>query len=315
MWMWVMVSALAAPVDEYQRVYEFPDDYVQGELTLPEQELALPEGELLVSRPALDAAARSSAWRARRAVTIDRRLARERSWALLEERADLYEIDAWEQVVAGYEALDRSWSSYAGMDEAEERLRSIEARADLERRRAVVLYKEASALARGPDAVRLQSKLGYALAELDEGDALARFSKVLQLDPRGPYASEAHLRLADAAFLEADLATAAIHYRAVTGEYVPYATYKLAWTQFNLGDVDEALQSMVAAGAGPSQGLRREAGRDLVRFGVQGDVPTALVAIDQHCGSDGACQAELRGRLRKALVDVARDREAAGIAR
>ncbi|TNE83920.1 MAG: hypothetical protein EP330_31230 [Deltaproteobacteria bacterium] len=122
-------------------------------------------------------------------------------------------------------------------------------------------------------------------------DPRPELETALELDPSGPFAAEARLRLAEQAFEHAAMREAAEGYEEVAaepGRYQRYAAYKLAWCRYNLGDIGRALALIVplAQEEGPLSG---QAHRDAVLFAGWLDRPEALGVVDSLCEGNDAC--------------------------
>lgn len=130
------------------------------------------------------------------------------------------------------------------------------------------------------------SDLGASRAQAgDRLGAQRAWQRLLAAHPRSRLAPAAHLALAEAAFEDADLASAEREYLAVLAtpddRSAPYARYKLAWVYFNLARDDEALAGFVEVVRTAGEPLRREALKDVVRAYAQARAPAdALTFFD-----------------------------------
>lgn len=251
--------ALAGPV------YEFPDEYVQGELVRPDVEVIYARADAPMSEAEAGKVVRRGKRRPPREPDAQMRLADalqvERGQALLALAA---RADQGEQV--DFSALD----TYD--------------------RRARQLYLEAAPGLPDDHAARalvLAAALGEALGLSPRPE----LESALELDPTGPYAEQVRLRLADLAFDRGELTAAAAGYeqvRALGGRHETYATYKLAWCRYNEGDLGRALGLIVplAQESGP---LGHQARTDAVRFASELARPEALAVVDAICAGDAAC--------------------------
>jgi len=234
--------------------YDFDDDEISGELVQPDV-------TALYAADAPPAADRSARWRARRARQLDRRLARGAEPADLVERADLYVLESRELRLLGYTALDAAWEAGESVDadEVEELVA-----ADQLGQRALTLYEQALPDLDGPAALYGAQAAATLLQDLGRADeAVAAWNRVLRIAPGH---ARAHVALGDAAFAAIDLIAAQEHLEAARGDDIfgRYATYKLAWVRFNLGDFEEAAELM--EGIQGEDTLAREARRDAERF-------------------------------------------------
>jgi len=85
-----------------------------------------------------------------------------------------------------------------------------------------------------------------------------------------------------------------------------YASYRVGWCQFTLGDLEAARASLIRASRGSrDQALAVEARRDAIRVAAQIGVADALEVVDRLC-EDDACVSEERERLADVLDDGGR---------
>jgi len=257
----VLVWASLAWGDEPQTaVFDFDDTEVRGELVRPDV-------TLLFGVEESEASTKPPRWRARRARQLDRQLARHPTPEALAERADLLAVEGRVVLLEGYAGLDGSLD----MDDA---LPTVE-RSEALWRRAIERYTQA--LPGLP--VAEQQRVAHAAARLHEevstpSQAVAAWQQVLAVAPDH---AEAHMALGQHAFADHDLARAAAHFeRALSSDHDHgFATYMLAWTRYNQGDLDAAvtLMASLAASPGASRMLVEEAGRDLALFRGEATAP------------------------------------------
>jgi len=156
--------------------------------------------------------------------------------------------------------------------------------------------------------------LAYDLEDVGRGDdAVTQYRTLIRDFPKSKYAPDAWLELGNHAFDKGNLATAQDAYqhasRIGSARVRSYATYKLAWCDFNLGDFEaarEKLARVVDGSAGGSKtllDLRTEALVDLTRVYVRLEKPDEGLAYFQRT-TQGAERRKLVTRLANALTDA-----------
>ncbi|GDX79243.1 hypothetical protein LBMAG42_10540 [Deltaproteobacteria bacterium] len=127
-----------------------------------------------------------------------------------------------------------------------------------------------------------------ALEAAGEKDAAyAEFTQLVKSAPEDPYLAEAWLHIGEYWFDRDDFAKAHAAYKHAlerpNGDREGFASYKLAWCEYNLGDYPLAIATMVAVvdSTKTAPQIREEALKDLVRFysdGGEGDAATEFFA-------------------------------------
>ncbi|HZX42413.1 MAG TPA: tetratricopeptide repeat protein, partial [Myxococcaceae bacterium] len=156
--------------------------------------------------------------------------------------------------------------------------------------------------------------LAYDLADVGRGDeAVDRYRALLRDFPASKYAPDAWLELGNHAFDKGDLAAAQDAYqhasRIGSARVRSYATYKLAWCDFNLGEFEGAREKLVRVVDGSAGGtrtlldLRTEALVDLTRVYVRLDRPEDGLAYLQR-NTQGAERRKLVTRLANTLAEA-----------
>ena len=156
--------------------------------------------------------------------------------------------------------------------------------------------------------------LAYDLEDVGRDDeAVAQYRTLLRDFPSSKYAPDAWLELGNHAFDKGNLATAQDAYqhasRIGAARVRSYATYKLAWCDFNLGDFEGAREKLArvvdgsAGGTKTLQDLRTEALVDLTRVYVRLERPDDALAYFQRT-TQGAERRKLVTRLANALTDA-----------
>jgi tetratricopeptide (TPR) repeat protein len=156
--------------------------------------------------------------------------------------------------------------------------------------------------------------LAYDLEDVGRGDeAVQQYRALLRDFPKSKYAPDAWLELGNHAFEKGKLAEAQDAYqhaaRVGSARVRSYATYKLAWCDFNLGDFEgarEKLARVVDGSAGGSKtlkDLRTEALVDLTRVYVRLDRADDGLAYFRR-NTEGAERRKLVTRLANALADA-----------
>jgi len=156
--------------------------------------------------------------------------------------------------------------------------------------------------------------LAYDLEDVGRGDeAVVQYRALIRDFPTSKYAPDAWLELGNHAFDKGNLATAEDAYqhasRIGSARVRSYATYKLAWCDFNLGDFEGAREKLARVVDGSAGGtktlldLRTEALVDLTRVYVRLERPDDGLAYFQRT-TQGAERRKLVTRLASALVDA-----------
>jgi len=156
--------------------------------------------------------------------------------------------------------------------------------------------------------------LAYDLEDVGRGDeAVGQYRTLIRDFPRSKYAPDAWLELGNHAFDKGNVAVAQDAYqhasRIGSARVRSYATYKLAWCDFNLGEFEgarEKLARVVDGSAGGTQtllDLRTEALVDLTRVYVRLEKPEEGLAYYQRT-TQGAERRKLITRLANALADA-----------
>ena len=156
--------------------------------------------------------------------------------------------------------------------------------------------------------------LAYDLEDVGRAaEAVEQYRALLRDFPRSRYAADAWLELGNHAFDAGKLAVAQDAYqhasRIGSARVRGYATYKLAWCDFNLGDFEgsrEKLARVVDGSAGGTKtmlDLRTEALVDLTRVYVRLDRPDDALAYFQR-NTQGAERRRLITRLANTLADA-----------
>lgn len=137
-------------------------------------------------------------------------------------------------------------------------------------------------------------------------EATAAWERALAAEPGGRWAATARLALADRAFDRADLVAAGEGYRHLLADpsLGPYAAYKLAWCEWNLGDLGGAAARFAALASGPPGPLATEARRDLARAAASLPDPRVLELVGRACATSAPCRDEVRGRVDEARREV-----------
>ncbi|HZW87857.1 MAG TPA: tetratricopeptide repeat protein, partial [Myxococcaceae bacterium] len=154
----------------------------------------------------------------------------------------------------------------------------------------------------------------YDLEDTGRGDeAVAQYRALIRDFPRSKYAPDAWLELGNHAFDKGNLAAAQDAYqhasRIGSARVRSYATYKLAWCDFNLGDFEGAREKLARVVDGSAGGtktlldLRTEALVDLTRVYVRLERPDDGLAYFQRT-TEGAEHRKLVTRLANALADA-----------
>lgn len=156
--------------------------------------------------------------------------------------------------------------------------------------------------------------LAYDLEDVGRNaEAVAQYRALLRDFPGSRYAPDAWLELGNRAFDAGELAAAQDAYTHASRMGSPrvrsYATYKLAWCDFNLGDFEAAREKLArvvdgsAGGTRTQRDLRTEALVDLTRVYVRLDQPQQALAYFRR-NTSGAEQRKLVTRLGNALADA-----------
>ncbi|HTS82868.1 MAG TPA: tetratricopeptide repeat protein [Myxococcaceae bacterium] len=156
--------------------------------------------------------------------------------------------------------------------------------------------------------------LAYDLEDVGRSEeAAGQYRALLRDFPRSRFAPDAWLELGNRAFDAGALAAAQDAYqhagRIGSPRVRSYATYKLAWCDFNLGDFEGAREKLArvvdgsAGGTKPLLELRTEALVDLTRVYVRLDRAEDGLAYFQR-NTQGAERRKLVGRLAKALAEA-----------
>ena len=156
--------------------------------------------------------------------------------------------------------------------------------------------------------------LAYDLEDVGRNDeAVAQYRTLIRDFPSSKYAPDAWLELGNHAFDKGNLATAQDAYqhasRIGSARVRSYATYKLAWCDFNLGDFEGAREKLARVVDGSAGGtktlleLRTEALVDLTRVYVRLERPDDGLAYFQRT-TQGAERRKLVTRLANALTDA-----------
>jgi tetratricopeptide (TPR) repeat protein len=156
--------------------------------------------------------------------------------------------------------------------------------------------------------------LAYDLEDVGRGDeAVQQYRALLRDFPKSKYAPDAWLELGNHAFDKGKLAEAQDAYqhaaRVGSARVRSYATYKLAWCDFNLGEFEGAREKLVrvvdgsAGGSKTLKDLRTEALVDLTRVYVRLDRPEDGLAYFRR-NTEGAERRKLITRLANALADA-----------
>ncbi len=168
-----------------------------------------------------------------------------------------------------------------------------------------------------PSFVDAQEARFWLLAERREWEeeSLEAARTLLDGSAREPMRAAAHLRLAEHAFLEADLENALERYDQVLAtagadaQTRAYASYKRAWVLYNLSrfeDADRAFADVIAL-AGESAGgpqLIREAAKDRIRVHVALESsPERVLAVITESTEDAELRASLATRYEQMLRD------------
>ncbi len=156
--------------------------------------------------------------------------------------------------------------------------------------------------------------LAYDLEDVGRGDeAVDRYRALIRDFPRSRYAPDAWLELGNHAFDKGNLAAAQDAYqhaaRIGSARVRNYATYKLAWCDFNLGEFEGAREKLAGVVDGSAGGtktmldLRTEALVDLTRVYVRLDRPQDALAYFQR-NTQGAERRKLVTRLANTLAEA-----------
>ncbi len=156
--------------------------------------------------------------------------------------------------------------------------------------------------------------LAYDLEDVGRGDdAVTQYRTLIRDFPKSKYAPDAWLELGNHAFDKGNLAAAQDAYqhasRIGSARVRSYATYKLAWCDFNLGDFEGAREKLARVVDGSAGGtktlldLRTEALVDLTRVYVRLEKPDEGLAYFQRT-TQGAERRKLVTRLANALTDA-----------
>ncbi|HUM12141.1 MAG TPA: tetratricopeptide repeat protein [Myxococcaceae bacterium] len=156
--------------------------------------------------------------------------------------------------------------------------------------------------------------LAYDLEDVGRGDeAVDRYRALIRDFPKSRYAPDAWLELGNRAFDTGNLAAAQDAYQHAARIGSPrvrgYATYKLAWCDFNLGDFEGARERLARVVDGSAGGtktlleLRTEALVDLTRVYVRLNRPEDALAYFQR-NAQGAERRKLVTRLANTLAEA-----------
>jgi tetratricopeptide (TPR) repeat protein len=156
--------------------------------------------------------------------------------------------------------------------------------------------------------------LAYDLEDVGRGDeAVAQYRALIRDFPKSKFAPDAWLELGNHAFEKGNLAAAQDSFqhasRIGSARVRSYATYKLAWCDFNLGDFEGAREKLArvvdgsAGGTKTLRDLRTEALVDLTRVYVRLDRPDDGLAYFQR-NTEGPERRKLVTRLANALADA-----------
>lgn len=314
---------LACAAEAQQRrvhAYDFDDSVVDGDLVRPDVELVRPRPAPAATPSDPEAAIEMLSRRAERGEATDAE--RLRLAELLADRA----TRRFEQA---YRAMDAAFAAHQRGDAAErEREGSVRdeelssARRDEER--AIEHLRSVSRQAERRLRARALSLESYLLVSLEhEEQATDAAEKVLRICPSCDEAADAHLRIAEHAFVEANMQLAIEHYRRVldvpgaSADQRAYARYKCGWALFNLGRFGEAWTEIDAARREASeQGeasrtLVREAKRDLVLVlsRLRVDAHEAMQRIDD-LAADRVERSSMTDRYEQLLRDQGRTHDA-----
>ncbi|HSP17960.1 MAG TPA: tetratricopeptide repeat protein, partial [Myxococcaceae bacterium] len=157
--------------------------------------------------------------------------------------------------------------------------------------------------------------LAYDLEDVGrQEEAVAQYRALLRDFPGSRFAADAWLELGNHAFDAGNVAAAQDAYEHATRVGSPrvrsYATYKLAWCDFNLGEFEGARQKLsrvvdgsAGGGAQTHRDLRTEALADLTRVYVRLDQPQEALAYFLR-NTSGAERRKLVTRLGNGLADA-----------
>jgi hypothetical protein len=308
------------------RTYDFSDETVEGELVqptgaylAPARPVALPDA----GRGGPKSLERREAW-------VERQLGREglpleRRVGLMADMAARIEggaLDAWSAALADY---DRRWEEWfaAGASEIEPPepdLSAVDERWD-----AALVWYDRILAEPGSEPWRPEALAGSVriLLRADrEAGAAIEAQRLLDQAPESPHAPWAAVVIGDHYFTQNNVVAAADAYRLAAGGDDPalgcYASYKLAWCQYNLGDTRDAVDTIAGVierardlSPGPADHLQEEGMKDLIRMAAGLPVDEMMEALATVCTQgDASCQAWALERLVRLLEDSGRSFDA-----
>jgi len=155
--------------------------------------------------------------------------------------------------------------------------------------------------------------LAYNLHEIGrQTDAVARYEELIKRYPKSTFVPDAYIQLGDHWFDNGKLAKAKANYEKAYESDIPkihsYALYKLAWVDFNTGDLDKCLEKLQAVitfaedHGSDMVDLKNEALNDLVVVFVKVDKPDEGVAYFEKKASPERAP-KLVAKLAYALQD------------
>ena len=152
-----------------------------------------------------------------------------------------------------------------------------------------------------------RAQLGFLLQESGRTEEAAEeWRSGLALAPEHPLAAASRVALGDLLFARSELLPAMEHYRSAQThpESGRYASYKLAWCLYNLGESEDAVDALLGAIREERDTLAREARQDLARFLVSSPPDEARSIIVRACAGQEGCLEELSAALALARADA-----------
>ena len=245
---------------------------------------------------------------------------REELIAQLERLVQRFEDDSPRKPDLLFQLGESYWEKSKAMRRAEiegagDPVQADHTRSEAVRARAMEVYERLlRQYPRYPRRDEVLFSLAYDLEDVGRGEeAVVRYRALIRDFPRSRYAPDAWLELGNHAFDAAHLAAARDAYQHAVRVGSPrvrnYATYKLAWCDFNLGDFEEAREKLARVVEGATGGdhpmldLRTEALVDLARVYVRLERPEDGLAYFQR-NTQGAERRKLVTRLASALAEA-----------
>ncbi|MEY3213738.1 MAG: hypothetical protein RIT28_4219, partial [Pseudomonadota bacterium] len=169
--------------------------------------------------------------------------------------------------------------------------------------------------ARADEALYLLGITHLALGEVE--GTLTRLTALVKTYPSSPHAPDAYVLLGEHYFNAGNPHKAALAYSKVLAwpehPLTPFAIYKLAWCDYNIGEHRKAIDGMKRvvslSGGGETTALRDEALVDLVRFFADAGALDEAIVYFKSLGEE-ALISDLLGRLARTYVEQGKLEEA-----